>query len=175
MKLYDLSALSFLVPLPLLLKYKLIILYFQCTDHRLYTNGMFFIFFSSHTSLSPSLSLNLLPFAPSLSSPPHILTFLSFLHFSSPSPASFLSHLPCLPQNRGCDLRANARLMSDLLYENPYGSQLWLLYDSNKQLVGAGDAYPERYTTKVEKGDYTLKLQVCVSNISYSLVKCSFS
>ena len=52
--------------------------------------------------------------------------------------------------------------MSDLLYENPYGSQLWLLYDSNKQLVGAGDAYPERYTTKVEKGDYTLKLQVCV-------------
>ena len=58
--------------------------------------------------------------------------------------------------------------MSDLLYENPYGSQLWLLYDSNKQLVGAGDAYPERYTTKVEKGDYTLKLQVCAYVLWYS-------
>ena len=95
---------------------------------------------------------------------PLLLTFfLSFLTLPS-----FLSHLPCLPQNRGCDLRANARLMSDLLYENPYGSQLWLLYDSNKQLVGAGDAYPERYTTKVEKGDYTLKLQVCAYVLLFS-------
>ena len=58
--------------------------------------------------------------------------------------------------------------MSDLLYENPYGSQLWLLYDSNKQLVGTGDAYPERYTTKVEKGDYTLKLQVCTYVLWFS-------
>ena len=65
-------------------------------------------------------------------------------------------------------MRVNAHLMSDLLYENPYGSQLWLLYDSNKQLVGAGDAYPERYTTKVEKGDYTLKLQVCAYVLWFS-------
>ena len=160
MKLYDLSTPSFLVPLPLLLKYKLV------QDCWLYTDGIssFFLFILPSLPFSPSTSsLLLLPFSP-------LLTFFFFLTF-----ASFLSNLPCLLQNRGCDLRANARLMSDLLYENPYGSQLWLLYDSNKQLVGAGDAYPERYTTKVEKGDYTLKLQVCVSNISYSLVKCSFS
>ena len=116
-------------------------------------------FFSSYLPLSLSL-----PQPPPFCS----FSFLSSSHSSSPSPPSFLSHLPCLPQNRGCDLRANARLMSDLLYENPYGSQLWLLYDSNKQLVGAGDAYPERYTTKVEKGDYTLKLQVCAYVLLFS-------
>ena len=74
-----------LVPLPLLLKYKLIILYFQCT----WSSARMFFIFSLHTFLSPSLSLNLFPFAPSLSSPPHILPLLPL----PPSSLTFLAYL----------------------------------------------------------------------------------
>ena len=63
-------------------------------------------------------------------------------------------------QSRACEVQPNARLLSDMLYENPYGGQLWMLFDSCKQLLCSGDAYPRQYTAKLEKGEYTLKLQV---------------
>ena len=65
-----------------------------------------------------------------------------------------------LTQSRSCEVKPNAQLLSDLLYENPYGGQLWMLYDTNKQLISCGDAYPKSYSAKVDKGEYTLRLQV---------------
>ena len=50
--------------------------------------------------------------------------------------------------------------MSDLLYENPYGGQLWMVFNSKKQFFFAGDAYSKHYSSKLDKGDYILKLQV---------------
>ena len=57
-------------------------------------------------------------------------------------------------------LRPNAHLLSDLLYESPYCGQLWMVYSSNKQLMGSGDAYPKNYTIKLDKGNYTIILHV---------------
>ena len=50
------------------------------------------------------------------------------------------------------------------LYESDFGAQLWMLYDSNKKNIASGDAWPD--ATKLNKGKYTLKLQVRHSNVA---------
>ncbi|XP_046818750.1 tripeptidyl-peptidase 2 isoform X1 [Vespa crabro] len=62
---------------------------------------------------------------------------------------------------KATEVTPNAALLSNLLYESEYESQMWMIYDNNKQLVACGDAYPSKYTIqKLEKGDYTLKMHV---------------
>ncbi|XP_044020581.1 tripeptidyl-peptidase 2 isoform X2 [Aphidius gifuensis] len=60
-----------------------------------------------------------------------------------------------------CEITPNISLLSDLLYESEYESQLWMLYDTNKHLIHCGDAFPHKYTIKkLDKGDYTIKTHI---------------
>ncbi|XP_014239284.1 tripeptidyl-peptidase 2 isoform X2 [Cimex lectularius] len=64
-------------------------------------------------------------------------------------------HLP-----KQTEVMPNCALVSQYLYESEFESQLWMLFDSNKQYIASGDAYPKKYNVKLDKGDYTIKLQI---------------
>ncbi|CAG7821754.1 unnamed protein product [Allacma fusca] len=62
--------------------------------------------------------------------------------------------------SRATEITINCSLLSDTLYECEYESQLWMLFDSNKRYVASGDAYPSKWPTKLDKGDYILRLSI---------------
>lgn len=53
-----------------------------------------------------------------------------------------------------------APLLNALLYEAEFESQMWMLFDCNKAMIACGDAHSHTFFTKLEKGEYTVKLQV---------------
>ena len=43
-------------------------------------------------------------------------------------------------------------LFSSMLYESPFDSQFWVMYDSNKQVMGYGDFAADKYACSLNKG-----------------------
>ncbi len=68
------------------------------------------------------------------------------------------------PLSKSAEITPNFPWLSSVLYESEYESQLWMLYNSHKQLVACGDAFPSKWAAKVDKEDYTLKVHVRSEN-----------
>ncbi|EDW32157.1 GL10584 [Drosophila persimilis] len=61
---------------------------------------------------------------------------------------------------KAAEVSLHAPIFNDSLYESEFESQMWMLYDGNKALVATGDAHSQNFFTKLEKGEYTIRLQV---------------
>ncbi|GBP73480.1 Tripeptidyl-peptidase 2 [Eumeta japonica] len=61
---------------------------------------------------------------------------------------------------KGTEVSPIVALLCDMLYESEFESQMWMLFNSCKQLMAVGDAYPSKYSVKLEKGDYVLRLNI---------------
>ena len=51
--------------------------------------------------------------------------------------------------SKATEIVPDLTLLSDVLYESEFEAQLWMLYNSQKQFVACGDAYPSRWAVKV--------------------------
>ncbi|EDW01702.1 GH21590 [Drosophila grimshawi] len=61
---------------------------------------------------------------------------------------------------KAAEVALYAPIFNELLYESEFESQMWMLFDVNKSLVATGDAHSQSFYTKLEKGEYTVRLQV---------------
>ncbi|XP_017836992.1 tripeptidyl-peptidase 2 [Drosophila busckii] len=61
---------------------------------------------------------------------------------------------------KAAEVALYAPLFNDILYEAEFESQMWMLFDVNKALLATGDAHSHTFFTKLEKGEYTVRLQV---------------
>lgn len=87
-----------------------------------------------------------------------VLTYRDVIPSQRPIYQLNLSYAFSLPKST--EAYATCGLFGELLYECEYESQLWMLFDNNKQYIAAGDAYSSRHVYKLDKGDYTIKMHV---------------
>ncbi|EGT48187.1 hypothetical protein CAEBREN_09688 [Caenorhabditis brenneri] len=50
--------------------------------------------------------------------------------------------------------------LTSYLYESPVDCVLFQIFGANKSYVGASSSYPDRWTQKLEKGEYTIQAQI---------------
>lgn len=53
-----------------------------------------------------------------------------------------------------------APIFNSVLYESEFESQLWMIFDANKQMLACGDANSHTFYTKLDKGEYHIRLQI---------------
>ncbi|XP_003375660.1 peptidase families S8 and S53 family protein [Trichinella spiralis] len=61
---------------------------------------------------------------------------------------------------KSCIVTPNVPLLSEHLYESDYCGYMWSIYDINNAYMFSGGSYPDRFSTKLEEGEYSMILQV---------------
>ncbi|KAK6033901.1 hypothetical protein COOONC_28595 [Cooperia oncophora] len=62
--------------------------------------------------------------------------------------------------SKSCEIRLDLPSVTSYLYESPYDCILVQLFSSTKEYIGASSSYPERYSFKLEKGEYVVQAEV---------------
>ena len=62
--------------------------------------------------------------------------------------------------NKATDVSITCPMIGEYLYESEFESQMWILYDSKKHHIGAGDAYSCKHFYKLDKGEYVIKFHL---------------
>ncbi|GMP24461.1 hypothetical protein CsSME_00001721 [Camellia sinensis var. sinensis] len=64
----------------------------------------------------------------------------------------------------GAEVKPQIPLLNNHIYDNKFGSQFYMISDSNKRVYTMGDVYPN--STKLPKGEYKLQLYLRLRLIS---------
>ncbi|KAK5983257.1 Subtilase-type proteinase, partial [Trichostrongylus colubriformis] len=62
--------------------------------------------------------------------------------------------------SKSCEIRLDLPNVTSYLYESPFDTILVQLFSSSKEYIGASSSYPERYSFKLEKGEYLAQVEV---------------
>ncbi|KRX95312.1 Tripeptidyl-peptidase 2 [Trichinella pseudospiralis] len=62
--------------------------------------------------------------------------------------------------DKSCIVTPNVPLLSEHLYESDYCGYIWSIYDINNAYMFSGGSYPDRFSTKLEEGEYSMILQI---------------
>ncbi|GMP24459.1 hypothetical protein CsSME_00001721 [Camellia sinensis var. sinensis] len=65
----------------------------------------------------------------------------------------------------GAEVKPQIPLLNNHIYDNKFGSQFYMISDSNKRVYTMGDVYPN--STKLPKGEYKLQLYLRHDNVQY--------
>ncbi|WKY15571.1 hypothetical protein Q1695_000781 [Nippostrongylus brasiliensis] len=68
--------------------------------------------------------------------------------------------------SKSCEIRLDVPEVTKYLYESPYDCILFQLFSSSKEFLGASSSFPERYSFKIDKGEYVVQAQIRHTEVS---------